>query len=120
MRVFEIRVRTRAEAKESFIASWKLAEAGKPGPGDLGVYFSSFDAARSVFTEKRLELLRLIRKHKPTSINQLAKIAGRDFKNIHTDVMIFKNIDIVRIPRGEHAGEPIEVLYDAINLHATV
>lgn len=34
--------------------------------------------------------------------------------------MIFKNLDIIRLPRGEHAGEPIEVLYDAINLHATV
>lgn len=120
MRTFEIRVRTRAEAKASFIQSWKLAEAGLPGPGDLGVFFSSFDAARSVFTEKRLELLRLIRKHAPTSINQLAKIAGRDFKNVHTDVMIFKNIDVVKVPRGKHAGEPLEVLYDAINLHATV
>lgn len=120
MRIFEVRIRTRAEANAAFIKSWKLAEAGKPGPGDEGVFFSSFEAARSLFTEKRLELLRLIRKHAPTSINQLAKIAGRDFKNVHTDVILFKNLDIVRVPRGKHAGEPLTVLYDAINLHAAV
>jgi len=34
--------------------------------------------------------------------------------------MHFKNIDIIRIPRGKQVGEPIEVLYDAISLHATV
>ncbi len=120
MRIFEVRIRTRAEANAEFIKSWKLAETGLPGPGDQGVFFSSFEAARALFTEKRLEMLRLIRKHKPTSINQLAKIAGRDFKNIHTDVTHFKNLDIIRVPRGKHAGEPLEVLYDAINLHATV
>lgn len=120
MRVFEVRIRTDAEAKAAFIAAWKLAEAGLPGPGDEGVFFSSYEAARNLFTEKRLEMLRLIRKHKPTSINQLAKIAGRDFKNIYMDVMYFKNLDIIKIPRGKHAGEPIEVLYDAFNLHATV
>lgn len=120
MRIFEVRVRTQAEHDADFIRSWKLAEAGLPGPGDQGVFFSSFEAARALFTEKRLEMLSLIRKHKPTSINQLAKLAGRDFKNIHTDVIHFANLDIVKIPRGKHAGEPIEVLYDAFNLHAII
>ncbi len=120
MRVFEVRIKTAAEAKAEFIAAWKLAEAGKPGPGNTGVFFTDFDAARALFTEKRLEMLRLIRKHKPTSINQLAKIAGRDFKNIYTDVIHFENLDIIRVPRGKRAGEPLEVLYDAISLHAAV
>ncbi len=120
MRIFEVRVRTQAEANAEFIKSWKLAEAGLPGPGDQGVFFSSFESARALFTEKRLEMLRLIRKHKPTSINQLAKIAGRDFKNIYMDVMHFKNLDIVNVPRGKHAGEPLTVLYDAFNLHMPV
>lgn len=120
MKIFEVRIRTRAQADAAFIKSWKLAGAGKPGPGDEGVFFSNFEAARALFTEKRLEMLRLIRKHAPTSINQLAKIAGRDFKNIYTDVIHFENLDIIRVPRGKHAGEPLEVLYDALNLHATV
>lgn len=120
MRIFEVRIKTDAEADADFIAACKLAEAGLPGPGDEGLFFSSYEAARTLFTEKRLEMLRLIRKHKPTSINHLAKIAGRDFKNIYTDVMHFANLDIVKIPRGKHAGEPIEVLYDAFNLHAII
>jgi predicted transcriptional regulator len=120
MRIFEVRIRTRAEANAAFIAAWKLAEAGKPGPGDEGVFFANYEAARSLFTDKRIELLRLIRKHAPTSINQLAKIAARDFKNVYTDVIHFRNLDIVDVPRGKRVGEPLKVLYDAFNLHATV
>lgn len=120
MRIFEVRIRTREEANADFIRSWKLAEAGLPGPGDQGVFFESYETAHNLFTTKRLEMLRLIREHKPTSINQLAKIAGRDFKNIYTDVMHFAKLDIIKIPRGKHAGEPIEVLYDAFNLHAII
>jgi predicted transcriptional regulator len=120
MRTFEVRIKTEAEARADFIAAFKLAEAGKPGPGDQGVFFTNYEAARSLFTDKRIELLRLIRKHAPTSINQLARIAGRNFKNVHTDVMLFKKLDIVRVPRGKHAGEPLTVLYDAFNLHAVV
>lgn len=120
MRVFEIRIRTDAEARAKFIASWKLAEAGKPGPGDEGVFFANYEAARSLFTDKRIELLRLIRKHAPTSINKLAKIAGRDFKNVYMDVIHFKNLDIIDVPRGKRAGEPLMVLYDAFNLHVPV
>jgi predicted transcriptional regulator len=120
MRIFEVRIRSRAEANAAFIKSWKLAEAGLPGPGDQGVFFENFTAARALFTEKRLELLGLIRKHAPTSINQLAKIAGRDFKNVYMDVLQFKKLDIVNVPRGKHVGEPLTVLYDAFNLHVLV
>ena len=120
MRIFEVRIMTGAEADAKFISSWKLAEAGKPGPGDEGLFFSNYDAVRSLFTDKRIELLRLIRKHAPTSINKLAKIAGRDFKNVYMDVMHFKNLDIVDVPRGKRVGEPLTLLYDAFNLHVTV
>jgi predicted transcriptional regulator len=120
MRIFEVRIRTLAEDDADFVKSWKLAEAGLPGPGDRGVFFSSFESACALFTEKRLEMLRLIRKHKPTSINQLAKLAKRDFKNVYTDVIHFRNLDIVDVPRGKRVGEPLKVLYDAFDLRAII
>ncbi len=114
MRIFEVRVRTREELDAATIKAWNTRT---PAPPDMqGVFFHDYETARALFTEKRLELLRLIKKHAPTSISQLARIAGRDFKNVHTDVMQFARLDIVKISRGK----PLEVLYDEINLHATV
>ena len=120
MRIFEVRVRPVEELRAEFLAAAKLAHTGKPFPGDQGVFFESYETARALFTDKRLELLRLIKKHAPTSINQLAKIAGRDFKNVHTDIVHFAYLDIVDIPRGKRVGEPLKVLYDRIDLHAEV
>ena len=118
MRVFEVRVRTREELDAAAI---KAAKTLTPSPPEMqGVFFHSYETARSLFTEKRLELLRLIKKHAPTSINQLAKIAGRDFKNVYTDIAHFARLGIVDIPRGKRVGEPLTVLYDSINLHAEV
>ena len=120
MKIFEVRIMTDEEAKAKFLATIELARTGQKGPGDEGVFFSSLEAALSAFTQKRLALLSLIKMHSPRSINQLAKIAKRDFKNVYTDVMLFKNIGVVRVPSGHRPVEPLKVLYDAINLRATV
>lgn len=120
MKIFEVRIMTDEEADAKFLAAVKMAHTGQKYPGDEGVFFTSLESALAAFTEKRLALLRLIKKHSPRSINQLAKIAGRDFKNVYTDVMLFKNIGVVRVPSGHRPVEPLKVLYDAINLRATV
>lgn len=120
MRIFEIKFMSEDEAKAKFLSSIKLAHSGHKYPGDEGVFFTGMEAALNAFTDKRLTLLRLIKKHSPRSINQLAKIAGRDFKNVYMDVMLFKNLGIVRVPGGRRPVEPLRVLYDAFNLHAII
>ena len=120
MKIFEVKYMTDEEADAKFLAAVKLAHTGKPGPGDEGVFFTSVEAALSAFTPKRLELLRLIKKHSPRSINQLAKIACRDFKNVHTDVTLFKHLGVIRVPTGHRPVEPLRVLYDAISITAPV
>jgi predicted transcriptional regulator len=51
-----------------------------------GEYFENLEAVRSVLTENRLSLLRLIRRYKPGSVAELARLAKRDFKHVHRDV----------------------------------
>jgi len=63
----------------------KHGDKGKPVK-EPGVYFTSFEAFRKALTLKRLELLRLIKIKKPSSINEFARIAKRDVKNITDDV----------------------------------
>jgi len=56
------------------------------------IYFTSFEAFRKAMTPKRLELLHIIKAKKPSSINELARVAKRDIKNIAEDVKYLEQI----------------------------
>ena len=58
------------------------------------VFASLADMARAL-TPKRLDLLRLIRKHRPASVRELAHLAGRDAKNVLGDVAVLENLGFV-------------------------
>lgn len=120
MKTFEIRIKSREQSRAEFVKAFETRRPPDGGPADAGVFFTSLEAVRSAFTEKRLALLGLIRKHSPKSINQLAKIAGRDFKNVHSDIMLLRNIGLVKLPSAGKAGETISSPYEAINIHAVV
>lgn len=126
MKTLEIKIKSREQAGLDFIEAWKNVQAGKKLPTVKvpEVYFTSLEAVRALLTDKRFELLHLIRKHSPRSINQLATIAGRDFKNVHTDVMLLKDYGLVRLSTrrktAKTAGRTISVPYQAINIHAVV
>ena len=58
------------------------------------VFGSLADMARAL-TPKRLETLRLIRRHRPASVRQLAEIAGRDLKNVLADVKALEGLGLI-------------------------
>ncbi|HSB72584.1 MAG TPA: hypothetical protein VLH58_09205 [Candidatus Methylomirabilis sp.] len=51
-------------------------------------------------TPKRLQLLRLIRQGRPDSVYQLAKLLGRDFKNVHEDVQTLAAYGLVSLKKS--------------------
>jgi predicted transcriptional regulator len=126
MKTLEIKIKSLAQADEDFLDVIKSVQAGKKLPRVRApeVYFTSLEAVRALLTDKRFELLHLIRKHSPRSINHLTSIAGRDFKNVHTDIMLLKKYGLIKLnKRGKTtktAGRPISVPYQAINIHAVV
>lgn len=126
MKTLEIKIKSLEQADADFLEVIKNVQAGKKLPRVRApeVYFTSLEAVRALLTDKRFELLHLIRKHSPRSINQLASIAGRDFKNVHTDIMLLKKYGLIKLTkRGKTtktAGQTISVPYQAINIHAVV
>ena len=126
MKTLEIKIKSLEQADADFLEVIKRVQAGKklPRVSAPEVYFTSLEAVRALLTDKRFELLHLIRKHSPRSINQLASIAGRDFKNVHTDIMLLKKYGLIKLnKRGKTtktAGRTISVPYQAINIHAVV
>lgn len=124
MKTLEIRIKSRERANAEFIAAYKGAASRKTVSAKPGIYFTSLEAVRTLLTEKRLELLHLIREHAPRSINQLATIAKRDFKNVHTDVMLLRDYGLIQMRKPSKArkttAQSISVPYQAISIHAMV
>jgi predicted transcriptional regulator len=85
------------EGLKDFRAAWKAAATGRSVAPRQGTYFTSLEAARKVLTPKRLELLRTIRRGRPTSVSQLAQLVGRHFKNVHADVQALARYGLVSL-----------------------
>src|SRR4030067_1983282 len=83
------------------------------------IYFTSFEALRKALTPKRLELLPVIKTQKPQSINELARMAKRDLKNVADDVKYLEKIGLIEKKEDRNKTTPI-VKFDKINLEIAV
>jgi predicted transcriptional regulator len=78
-------------------------------------YRLSFESARALFAEltpARLDLLDTLRRSGPCSVYALAKAAGRNYSNVHTDVASLEALGLIE--RTE-AGE-ISVPFEAVEI----
>lgn len=82
------------------------------------ISFSNIDIMRKVLTNKRLELIKTIKKYKPRSIYQLAKIVKRDSKSVNVDLKILSNLGMVDLKSKERGRENIvpSVDYEEIDV----
>lgn len=87
------------DAKESyqrFIDAWHKAESGKPTDVEIHLNFEDLETLVSVLTNKRLELLKTLRKHGPMSVRALSKELDRDYKNVHVDTAALEAVDLIQ------------------------
>lgn len=87
------------------------------------VGFTSLEAARNFLTRERLTLLRTIRNRHPNSIYELAKMTGRNLKNVQEDVRILEQHGLVQIakrPRGRRKVKVPRVPFEEIALRIAI
>ncbi|MCL4492258.1 MAG: MarR family transcriptional regulator [Nitrospirae bacterium] len=83
------------------------------------MYFTSLEAFRKVLTPKRLELLHIIKTEHPSSVNELARMAKRDIKNVTADVKYLEQIGLIEKKATGHKIKPV-INYDKIALEIAV
>ncbi len=83
------------------------------------IYFSNLKEMRKVLTEKRLELLKMIKDKKPASVYELAKIVDRDIKNVLEDLTYLKELGLVEITETRDKKIP-HVDYDKIAFEVAI
>jgi predicted transcriptional regulator len=96
--------------------------AGKSVQKVHDINFTSYEAMRKVLTPRRLELLHTIKEKSPQSVYELARLLGRDLKNVNDDLAILTNIGLVEL-RGATTGRKKVVPWvtvDKIQVEITV
>jgi predicted transcriptional regulator len=121
MRVKKIRIGIKdlKTALDDFVKTGEAIERGEKVKKETGVYFTTFTAFRKVMTPKRLELLHIIKIKKPSSLNELARMAKRDVKNVVDDVKYLERIGLVEKKAENKKTTPI-IKYDKIALEIAV
>ena len=118
-RKVKIGIKSIEEALEDAREVMKKLEQGERVRKETGVYFTSLEAFRKAVTPKRLELLHIVKTRKPSSINELARMAKRDIKNVADDVKYLEQIGLIEKKETDRKTKPV-VKYDRIALEITV
>lgn len=106
-------------ALDEFVKTGAAVERGEKVKKETGVYFTSLEAFRKALTPKRLELLHIVKAKNPASINELARMAKRDIKNVSDDVKYLEQIGLIEKIETDRKTKPV-VKYDQIALEIAV
>ncbi len=102
VRKLRIGIRDFDETLQKAAETVKSVSVGKKvKPKGHRFFFTSPEALRRFLTPKRIELIRLIRKRQPNSINELAALAHRDFKRVYEDVTSLSEAGLIDLRRDK-------------------
>ncbi|MBI5237106.1 MAG: winged helix DNA-binding protein [Deltaproteobacteria bacterium] len=110
------------EALDDFVKTAKAIERGEKIKKEKGVYFEGIEGFRKALTPGSLALLHLIEESRPKSLQDLARLSGRDMKAIVTDISILEELGLVDMKRkreGRRKTTPT-VEYDRMDLEIAV
>jgi len=118
VRRLRIGIRSASDRSKSLRETMRRVALGERTQQEPVLYFENIDELRQVLTEKRLELLTEIVRHRPASVHQLAVLAGRDYKNVATDVALLERLGLIslRTQTGKGRAQAPSVPYDQIQL----
>jgi len=109
-RKIEVTVGNVSGALDRFEQAWHRGVAGRTRPGEVRLTFESLPVLLRNLTPARWTLLEALKRSGPMSINELARLLARNYKNVHTDVT--RLIGLGLIGRGQ--DQQIMVSWDTI------
>ena len=115
----KIGIKSIEEALEDAKEVMKKLKRGEKVKKETGIYFTSLEAFRKALTPKRLELLHIIKTRNPSSINELARFAKRNIKNVSDDLKYLGQIGLIEREETDRKTKPV-IHYDRIALEIAV
>lgn len=109
-RKIELTVGNLSGALDRFERAWQRRVGGKTRSAEVRLTFESLPVLLKNLTPARWTLLEELKGSGPISINELAGLLGRNYKNVHTDVT--RLIELGLIERDQ--DQQIAVAWDTI------
>lgn len=79
----------------------------KPKKNEPKIWFESVEACMQILSTKNIELLKLIEKQKPQSIEHLSKISGRQKSNLSRTLKTFQRHNLVDLIQENRRKKPV-------------
>ncbi len=78
--------------------------------------FSELSVVRNLLSNEKAKILHVIKESHPSSVYELAKLLGRDFKAVRKDLMTLEHLGIIKLVKIEKKGLKRESLMPVLNL----
>lgn len=98
---FVVEIKPLKSALEDFAKAFGKAKKNQ-NTGTIGVSFSDVETFRKFFSQKRMELLSTIKKERPKSVYQLARLSSRQYKNVYDDVKFMHELGLLETDKELH------------------
>src|SRR3989338_3649711 len=90
-----VEIKPLKETLKEFAEIYGKLKKGHKIASKRALAFSDVDTFRQFFSQKRMELLKLIKHESPGSIYKLAQLSDREYKNVHDDVALLEKLGLV-------------------------
>lgn len=107
------------EARERIIEQAKRAEETGEGTDVKHVGFSTPEQLREMLTPRRIELIESLMGEPAESITALARRLDRNYPEVHDDVMLLKESDIVRVEK-DGGRSKVTVPYERVEYEGVI
>lgn len=94
-RKLKLRIAGAADALDAFEVAWHRASGGVRARPESVLAFADLPLLLATLTPARWALLGRLREAGPLSVNALAKLLARDYKNVHTDVKALETLGLI-------------------------
>ncbi len=94
MNKVQVNVGTLADIGKRFSGAWNRAVGGEQ-VNETHITFLDLQTMLDTLSPKRLELLRHVHQHEAGNVRRLAQELGRDYKNVHTDVVVLESAGLL-------------------------
>lgn len=98
LKKFKITIKSTSSLKDELISAVRGKAKKIQDPSEI--VLNSVAAYSQIFTKSRIEILLYLTSNSPTSIYDLAKSLKRNFKNVHTDVNLLKEIGLIKLEKS--------------------
>ena len=92
----------------------------RPSQGEPTVWFTSVESFARVLSQRNRELLALIAREQPSSLSELAELAGRKKSNLSRTLKTMSRYGLVELNKGVRGTLVPRVPYDQVRLDVSL